>query len=124
MRWTLPTLALPLLASVMGQGQTLTVNDLKGFYVTHCAACHGPDGSGHAADGKRLSGFDFTDSKQLARQSDARMVKAIREGVFSGTVMHPFKKHLTASQALLMVEEVLRKVEKGKVIAPETQPAR
>ena len=118
MRWTLLTLSLSLLAPAPMPAQSLTVNELKAFYVAHCLACHGSDGSGRSADGKRLSGFDFTDSKKLARQSDAKMVKAIREGVFSGTVMHPFKKQLTPSQALLMVEEVLRQAEKGKVIAP------
>lgn len=120
MRWSILVLVLlfPVALPVRGQDVGVGVNELKAFYANHCVACHGPDGSGRSHDGKRLSGFDFTDTTKLARQNDAQLVKAIREGVFPGKVMHPFKKHLTPSQARLLVEEVLRKAEKGKVIAP------
>jgi mono/diheme cytochrome c family protein len=94
------------------------VKELKGFYAASCAKCHGSDGSGRSPEGKRLTDPDFTDQQRMSRKSDAMMVKTIRKGIFFGVVMHPFKKRITEAEALSLVREVLRKAEKGKVIAP------
>ena len=115
MRWTIPILALPLFLSA--QAPPRSVRELKAFYAASCAKCHGPDGSGRAAGGKQLNGMDFTDGKAMAKHSDARMVKAIRKGIFFGVVMHPFKTRISEQEATLLVQEVLRKAEKGKVIS-------
>lgn len=120
MRWTIlflfPTLALAFLPSLQAEAPRRSVKQLKAFYVANCARCHGPDGSGRAANGKKLMGTDFTNAKEMAKKSDARMVKTIRKGIFFGVVMHPFKKRITEAEALLLIQEVLRKAEKGKVI--------
>ena len=115
MRWTIPILALPLV--LLAQAPPRSVQELKAFYAANCAKCHGADGSGKAADGKQLGGMDFTDGKAMAKHSDARMVKAIRKGIFFGVVMHPFKTRISEQEATLLVQEVLRKAEKGKVIS-------
>ncbi len=118
MRWTILMPVLTLLPAVQAQAPSRTVKELKAFYRATCAKCHGPDGSGQSADGKRLTATDFTDAAKMAKGSDAMMVKTIRKGIFFGVVMHPFKNRLTQAEALLLVQRVLRKAEKGKVIAP------
>ncbi len=116
MRWSILMPVLALLPAAHAQAPGKTVNELKAFYAANCAKCHGPDGSGRSAEGKRLNSMDFTDAAKMARESDAMMVKTIRKGIFFGVVMHPFKKRLTQAEALLLVQGVLRKAEKGKVI--------
>jgi mono/diheme cytochrome c family protein len=105
-----------LLAQSPEPGKTLV--ELKTFFAANCVKCHGPDGSAHGPDGKKLGGFDFTDAKAAAKESDAEMVKTIRKGIFFGMVMPSFKEQLSEVDAQLLVKEVLRKAEKGKVIAP------
>jgi len=112
------SLALPLHLTAQAAAPTRSVKELKGFYAANCAKCHGADGSGRSPDGKRLSGMDFTDKAKMARESDAMMAKTIRKGIFFGVVMHPFKKRISDAEALVLVQEILRKAEKGKVIAP------
>jgi len=94
-----------------------SVTELKAFYSANCVKCHGLDGSA-TADGKKLGGRDFTDVAKNAKQTDADMVKTIRKGIFFGTVMPAFKDRLSEEDALLLVKELVRKAEKGKVIAP------
>ncbi|MBP7617942.1 MAG: cytochrome c [Geothrix sp.] len=111
-------LALPLHQAVQAETLSRSVKELKGFYAASCAKCHGSDGSGRSPEGKRLTDPDFTDQQTMSRKSDAMMVKTIRKGIFFGVVMHPFKRRITEAEALSLVREVLRKAEKGKVIAP------
>ena len=117
MRWTILIPALLFFPGLRSQPPLKTVNDLKAFFATNCVKCHGPDGSAQGAEGKKLGGFDFTDTKKAAKETDADMVKTIRKGLFFGMTMPAFKDQLTEADAQLMVKEVLRKAEKGKVIA-------
>jgi mono/diheme cytochrome c family protein len=105
-------------AGLHAQPPVKAVNELKSFFLAHCARCHGQDGSGHDARGKKLGGLDFTDSTKMAKEIDAKLVKTIRKGIFFGVVMPPFKKRLSEADAGLMVTEVIRKAEKGKAIVP------
>ena len=101
-----------------------TVNELRAFFAQNCVKCHGPDGSAISPEGKKLGGFDFTNAKKVARETDAEMVKTIRKGIFFGTVMPSFKDQLTEADMELLVREVLRKAEKGKAIAPQLEAGR
>jgi mono/diheme cytochrome c family protein len=101
-----------------------TVPELRAFFAQNCVKCHGLDGSAHSADGKKLGGFDFTDAKKAAGETDADMVKTIRKGIFFGRVMPSFKDQLTEADIALLVKEVLRKAEKGKAITAEPEAGR
>lgn len=94
-----------------------SLNEVKAFFADNCARCHGVDGSARGADGKKLKGRDFTDPKEN-KGSDAEMAKTIRKGIFFGKVMPAFKEQLSEADAMLIVKEIARKAEKGKVIAP------
>jgi mono/diheme cytochrome c family protein len=92
--------------------------DLRGFYMQHCAVCHGPDGSAVDAEGKRLKGRDFTNQEWQRGARDEQMVKIILKGKFFGLAMPAFKDALTPQEAQQMVTEIIRKSQKGQVIAP------
>jgi mono/diheme cytochrome c family protein len=112
----IPALLLP--AILQAQAPDKTVNELKAFFVANCVKCHGTDGSALGPEGKKLGGFDFTDAKAAAKETDGDMLKTIRKGLFFGIKMPSFKEKLSEADAQLLVKEILRKAEKGKVIAP------
>ncbi|HJU84596.1 MAG TPA: cytochrome c [Holophagaceae bacterium] len=93
--------------------------DVRAFFQMNCVACHGVDGSATGPDGRRLKGQDFTDKKDMAGMTDAKLVKTIQKGLFFGRRMPSFKDRISEADSLRLVQEVLRKAEKGKVIAPE-----
>lgn len=107
------------IATAMAQGPT--GKNLRKFYQQNCARCHGPDGSAVSADGKRLSGQDFTDQDWQHDARDDRMVKIILKGKFFGLAMPSFKEELTEEEARLMVTDIIRKSKKGHLIAPDSQ---
>jgi mono/diheme cytochrome c family protein len=111
-------LVLPLSPVLRAREPARSVAELKAFYAANCVRCHGLDGSARNADGKRLAGMDFTDALKMAKESDAMMAKTIRKGIFFGVVMPPFKKRITEAEAQILVAEILRRAQKGKVIAP------
>lgn len=67
-------------------------------------------------NGKKLSGFDFTDASKLEKESDRDLVKVIRKGVLFGITMPSFKEQLTEEEATTLVRDVLRKSERGHPI--------
>lgn len=121
----IPTLSSLLLTASLGaQAPAKSVDELRAFFAQNCVKCHGPDGSAHSAEGKKLGGFDFTDTKKAAKETDAEMEKTIRKGIFFGLVMPSFKDRLSEADIALMVKEVVRKAEKGKAIAPKQEGGR
>lgn len=110
---------LPLVCAtgLLAQAPARSVEDLRAFFQQNCVKCHGADGSATGPDGKKLRGFNFTDAASLAGQSDEKMVRTIRKGIFFGWIMPSFKGQLSEADAGLMVKEVLRKAQKGKPIA-------
>jgi mono/diheme cytochrome c family protein len=117
MRWPALILALCSLCAPAAQPLARSLDELREFYGISCARCHGADGSCASDYQKKLCSTDFTDPKVMAKVSDARLVKTIRKGIFFGVVMPPFKKRLSEAETLVLVQEILRKAEKGKVIA-------
>lgn len=118
MRWSVLILSLLFQTGLQGQAPAKSLPELKAFFAANCVKCHGTDGSAHTPEGKKLGGFDFTDARAAAKESDADMAKTIRKGIFFGITMPSFKENLSEKDTQLLVQEVLRKAEKGKVIAP------
>ncbi len=106
-------LALPLAAQAPAPPP---VTDLRAFFQANCVVCHGVDGSATGPDGHRLKGQDFTNQKDMAGVTDAKLVKTIQKGLFFGRRMPAFNDRISEADALRLVQEVLRKAEKGKVI--------
>ena len=55
--------------------------DAKAAWAKDCAKCHGADGKGQTAMGKKMAVKDYTDAKVQADLKDDAMLKAIKEGV-------------------------------------------
>lgn len=91
--------------------------DLRAFFAVNCSVCHGADGSARGADGSRLKGQDFTDAKDMKGFTDTDLAKTIRKGKWFGR-MPSFKDRLSEAEIMEMVQQVVRKAEKGKAIAP------
>ena len=117
MRWPVLLLALCSLCVVAAQPPTRSLDELRTFFAANCARCHGVDGASSSPACRKLCSTDFTDPKVMGKVSDDRLVKTIRKGIFFGVVMPPFKKRLSEAETLLLVQGILRKAEKGKVIA-------
>lgn len=114
----------PCLAAAQGAVPGRSVDDLRAFFAQNCVKCHGLDGSARDLAGNKLRGFDFTDGRKAGLETDAEMVKKIRKGIFFGLVMPSFKDQLSEEESARMVQEVLRKAEKGKPIVPKAETAR
>jgi mono/diheme cytochrome c family protein len=90
--------------------------ELRAFYQRACVGCHGEDGSGKAADGRKLKGRDFTSEKDMQGTTDEGLAKTIRKGLFFGMAMPAYKNDLTEEEALTLVRSILRKARKGEPI--------
>ena len=100
------------------QAEDTKLRDMKKFFQNHCVKCHGPDGSAVSSDGKKLKGQDFTDQKWRQDTRDEEMAKTIREGKFFGLAMPSFEDKLSPEDIQLIITDIIRKAEKGKIIAP------
>jgi mono/diheme cytochrome c family protein len=97
-----------------------TLDGLRAFYAENCTRCHGADGSAQGADGKRLKGADFTDTKALEKVKDDSLANTILKGKFFGLGMPAYKDQLSLEETRVMVAQVLRKAEKGKAIGSQS----
>ena len=66
--------------------------DTRATWNANCASCHGKDGSGGTAMGRKLNTKDYRDPKVQAVFSDAEAERAIKEGVKTNgkETMKPF----------------------------------
>jgi len=58
--------------------------DAKENWDKQCLKCHGADGKGETAMGKKLKVKDYTDAKVQASMKDEEIVKFIKEGKKEG----------------------------------------
>jgi mono/diheme cytochrome c family protein len=74
--------------------------DPKDLYLDKCSACHGPDGAGQTAKGKKLK---MKSAKETtAKMSAADMMKVVQDG--KGTDMDAYGKEFDADQIKGLVE--------------------
>ncbi len=66
--------------------------DAKALFARKCASCHGPDGKGRTAMGKKLGATDLS----VIQSSEAAISKAIEDG--KPPKMFPYKGKLTAEE--------------------------
>jgi cytochrome c553 len=71
-----------LLASILGFAASLTASaaEPKATWTASCARCHGADGKGQTAMGRKLGAKDYTDATVQAALTDDAAFKAIKEG--------------------------------------------
>ena len=83
--------------------------DVKENWTKQCAKCHGEDGKGQTAMGKKLGVKDYTDAKVQEKMKDEEMVKATKEGVKDGegkTKMKGFADALSDDEIKALVKHV------------------
>lgn len=66
-------------------GVCVRATDGKEVYDKSCAKCHGADGKGGTAMGKKLGVKDLSDSTRQADLKDEMIFKAIKEGKKEGS---------------------------------------
>ncbi|MBS1784801.1 MAG: c-type cytochrome [Acidobacteria bacterium] len=107
-------LALLLAAPLMGQAPTPAPTapafSAHGFFLQHCAGCHGQDGSATRPDGSKGRAADLTDVAWQKANTDAAIAHAILDGKGH---MPAFKGRLSEDEAMKLVTEVVRKLQKG-----------
>jgi cytochrome c553 len=100
---------LPLLAvaGLIGTGTTLG-SDAASTWLANCTSCHGKDGSGSTAMGKKLNVKDYREARVQAAFSDAEIESAIRKGVKTNgrETMKPFGGNLSDSDIKALVTYV------------------
>lgn len=74
--------------------------DAKDLYLSKCAACHGPDGAGKTAKGKKLKVQDVHTT--AAKMSADDMIKIVTDG--KGQDMDGYGKTLSKDQIKGLVD--------------------
>jgi mono/diheme cytochrome c family protein len=74
--------------------------DARSIYLDKCSTCHGPDGQGKTAKGKKLKVKSVKDT--IAKEDMAAMVKIVTDG--KGADMDSFKTELKPDQIKAVVE--------------------
>ena len=64
----------------LGAAATCSAGDAQAIWTAQCAKCHGADGKGQTAIGKKLHLKDFTTAEVQAGMKDEEMFKSIKEG--------------------------------------------
>ncbi len=74
--------------------------DARSIYLGKCSTCHGPDGQGKTAKGKKLKVKSVKDT--IVKEDMAAMVKIVTDG--KGADMDSFKTELKPDQIKAVVE--------------------
>ena len=80
--------------------------DAKENWESNCAKCHGKDGKGQTAMGKKYELKDYTSAKVQEEMKDEKMIKAIKDGVKDGekTKMKAFGEALNDDEIKALVK--------------------
>jgi mono/diheme cytochrome c family protein len=81
-------------ASAWAQG------DAKDLYLSKCASCHGADGAGKTAKGKKLKVQDA--HAAIGKMSEDQIIKVVTDG--KGQDMDGYSKTLTKDQIKSLVD--------------------
>ena len=79
-----------------------SAGDAKESWDRNCKKCHGDDGSGSTAIGKKLELKDYTKAETLAEISDEDLFKMTKEGV-EGTKMKGYGDKLSDEEITALV---------------------
>ncbi len=71
--------ALVVAAGIPTSSRAADAKEGENLYKTKCAACHGADGSGNTAVGKKMNIRDFR-SPEVQKQSDDQLFEIIAKG--------------------------------------------
>src|SRR6185436_19805970 len=75
-------------------------NDAKDLYRNKCSVCHGADGAGKTARGKKLKVLDVRETSK--KVSVDEMIKVVQDG--KGANMDAYGKELSKDQIKALVE--------------------
>jgi mono/diheme cytochrome c family protein len=98
MKPTLRQIAIGTMLTLSGAAFLWAQGDAKDLYLGKCASCHGPDGAGKTAMGKKMKVGDVRASKASA----ADMEKIVANG--KGENMDAYGKQYTPAQIKGLVE--------------------
>jgi mono/diheme cytochrome c family protein len=79
---------------------TLLAQDAKDLYLKQCAICHGADGAGKTAKGKKVNAHDVRETSK--KYSVDEMIKFVQDG--KGQNMNAYGKDLSKDQIKGIVE--------------------
>ena|ERR1041384_7134340 len=66
---------------LLATGGALRAADAKENWTKNCAKCHGEDGKGNTAMGRKAGAKDYTDAKVQEGLKDEAAIKTIKEGL-------------------------------------------
>jgi cytochrome c553 len=75
------TIAVAVAAFAIGYAPSACAADAAANYKTMCVKCHGADGKGQTAMGKKVGIKDYTDPKVQEKFTDAEAFKSLKEGM-------------------------------------------
>lgn len=87
--------------------------DVKENWDKHCVKCHGKDGSGKTAMGKKLKVLDYTKAEDQKKFTDEEAIKITKEGKKDGnrTLMKPYSDVLSDDEIKALVK-LIREMQK------------
>jgi mono/diheme cytochrome c family protein len=100
MKLTLPQIAICTAFLLTGAALAWAQGDAKDLYLNKCATCHGPDGMGKTAKGKKLKVKSAHEAAEKMSADD--MIKVVTDG--KGQDMSGFGKELSKDQVKGVVD--------------------
>ena len=85
---------------VRGAGQPLPGRSAEDIYLDKCAVCHGQDGAGKTAKGKKAKVKDIRET--IDKMSVDEMIKVVEDG--KGKNMDSYKKEYSKEQIKALVD--------------------